>query len=433
MSIPFEYSDADLETDDIDFYPDLPDDWPLCGMTFFWLGWKDWLAARGFTLTLEPGRGDIALEWIVPRSTAESQSLPYAQRFPGELKPQEPIQDALPGGKIGYAQDRFHRDIVIKITPYGSEEHCAYQRLLDCTWGDVGNMDEFKTVAQGIQFMRCLLQDIIDANMLVSCYEPDAVYNYEAAQKTLNHYRSVTDPWDVHYCLFDFDICHIFPLDAPLQSCRRPANEAWDGAPSYHPDDVWRAEHDYDPFAYDVACLGYFLVEWFGMQSMVSVIPLLAPLFDKMNTHIAANRFTASEAAQFLEDVVAQTPQSVLDAPMTMEQQGARAGDPDLYWSETPPEFRAQWSSFRMPPRSWFKRALLRFAATEYGWPVLRYPVTGAPSRRVSMPSGMRCDLCSTVHLWKTVCPQDIRAKLETAWKVDGATMREVAAFLDEI
>ncbi|KAI0630195.1 hypothetical protein C8Q77DRAFT_1273392 [Trametes polyzona] len=212
---------------------------------------------------------------------------------------------------------------------------------------------------QGLAYLhenRIVHRDIIEVNILVSCYNSDVVRDHQAVQKTLNHYRSVTDPSDVHYCLFDFDICHIFPLDAPLQSCRQPADEAWAGAPSYQPYDVWRGEHDYDPFAYDVSCLGYLFVEWFGM-----------------NTHIAANRFTASEAARFLEDVVAQTPQSVLDTPMTMEQQAARATDSNLYWSETPPEFRAQWSEFRMPPLSWSKRVLSRIAANRVGWPVLRF------------------------------------------------------------
>ncbi|KAI0630194.1 hypothetical protein C8Q77DRAFT_1136856 [Trametes polyzona] len=414
--IPSAYWYVDWETDEnIDLCPDLPDDWPWCGMAFFWLGWKDWLAARGYTLTLEYRRGkDINPEWIVPPSTAEAQSLPYARRLLGKVKPQEDIKDARPGSKIGYAQDRYHRDIVIKITPFGSEEHRAYQRLLDCTrnappnrccgvlrpvaileigsnfafvamprWGDVGHMDAFKTVAQGIQFMRCVLEglahlhdnrivhrDIIDDNMLVNCYNLETRFDLPGAQESLDCHRSATDPSDVHYCLFDFDICHIFPLDAPLQACRRPADEAWAGAPSYQPDDVWRGEHDYDPFAYDVACLGYFLVVWLG--SLVSVIPLLAPLFDKMNTHIIADRFTASEAARFFEEIVAQTPQSVLDTPMTMEQQKFWVYHPDLYWSQKPPEFRARWASFRMPPRSWFKQALLRVATNPVGWPVLQ-------------------------------------------------------------
>lgn len=61
---------------------------------------------------------------------------------------------------------------------------------------------------------------------------------------------------DVHYCLMDFNISLCTSLDTGLDSFYRPREEAMMGAPAYQPPDVSLGEPIYNPFAYDVACLG---------------------------------------------------------------------------------------------------------------------------------------------------------------------------------
>lgn len=60
----------------------------------------------------------------------------------------------------------------------------------------------------------------------------------------------------VEYALFDFDLSLQMPLDISLKKCRRPAHEAFKGKRSYIPEDVFHGEPHYNPFAFDVACLG---------------------------------------------------------------------------------------------------------------------------------------------------------------------------------
>lgn len=95
--------------------------------------------------------------------------------------------------------------------------------------------------------------------MLLNCYTP---YSPTNTRHLLDGHQT---PSNVHYCLFDFDISLIFPCDAPLHACRRPANESYGGAPPYHPLDASCGEYDYDPFAFDVGCLGNLYRTYFSV------------------------------------------------------------------------------------------------------------------------------------------------------------------------
>ena len=58
------------------------------------------------------------------------------------------------------------------------------------------------------------------------------------------------------HCLMDFDRSLKFPLERPLDACRLPGEAALVSATPYQPLDLNLGEHDYDPFAFDVGCLG---------------------------------------------------------------------------------------------------------------------------------------------------------------------------------
>lgn len=104
-------------------------------------------------------------------------------------------------------------------------------------------------------------KDIHETNILMNYYNPESPY--EIARPPADKHKG---PPDIHYCLFDFDISCSFARDAPLDACRRPSRESFDGAPAYHPRDTMHGEHDYDPFAYDVGCLGNLYIIMFAVS-----------------------------------------------------------------------------------------------------------------------------------------------------------------------
>ena len=57
---------------------------------------------------------------------------------------------------------------------------------------------------------------------------------------------------NVHYCLIDFDVSLILPKDVR----RLPSTFAFYGHLFFQPPDIQAGEIDYDPYAFDVACLG---------------------------------------------------------------------------------------------------------------------------------------------------------------------------------
>ena len=64
------------------------------------------------------------------------------------------------------------------------------------------------------------------------------------------------------YALFDFDISIMFPSSFTPAECRLPYWMSWHGCILIPPYDTTQGEDDYDPFAFDVACLGILLCEF---------------------------------------------------------------------------------------------------------------------------------------------------------------------------
>ena len=64
----------------------------------------------------------------------------------------------------------------------------------------------------------------------------------------------------VRYALFDFDISIMFEPDSTPAEYRLRSVFSWEGG--YHqPYDTSQGELDYDPFAFDVACMGRFFLQ----------------------------------------------------------------------------------------------------------------------------------------------------------------------------
>ena len=69
----------------------------------------------------------------------------------------------------------------------------------------------------------------------------------------LSEYRRTSR---ILYCLFDFNLSVQFPLETPLHKCRLVADTVVFPTTPCAPWQMLLGAYDYDPFAYDVACLG---------------------------------------------------------------------------------------------------------------------------------------------------------------------------------
>ncbi|KAG6873653.1 hypothetical protein C0995_012585 [Termitomyces sp. Mi166 len=118
------------------------------------------------------------------------------------------------------------------------------------------------------------------------------------------------------------------------------------------PGDTLQGELDFNPFAFDVGMLGVmFCQEFQASRSRIThMVPMLAPLFDRMTTRNIARRFKASEALQFFEEqVIPLTPKHVLS--LATEPRG-KYGAYDYYdrWKYLDPDFVEKWAAYREPP-----------------------------------------------------------------------------------
>ncbi|KAI0363261.1 hypothetical protein BV20DRAFT_958641 [Pilatotrama ljubarskyi] len=203
--------------------------------------------------------------------------------------------------RLAWAQDSNHRDVVIKLTNRDFDEYRIYSALLQCeelqmpgkclgVLAPVAILDTphnysfivmpMFNVAQIIRFMRCTLQglavlhahriahrDIHQSNILTDCYSQETEDAYMGPAHA-EHRRA----GEASYCLYDFNLSIQLPLDASLLECRRLAKEATITQSAIQPNDIILGEHVYNPFAFDVGCLGnLFRVHfWVSIFSLIS-------------------------------------------------------------------------------------------------------------------------------------------------------------------
>ena len=67
------------------------------------------------------------------------------------------------------------------------------------------------------------------------------------------------------YAITDFDLSIMFPNTAAREECRLPSKLSWAGGGD-QPNDTSQGELDYDPFAYDVGCLGVLFCHEFQVR-----------------------------------------------------------------------------------------------------------------------------------------------------------------------
>ncbi|KAF8526725.1 kinase-like domain-containing protein, partial [Gautieria morchelliformis] len=148
------------------------------------------------------------------------------------------------------------------------------------------------------------------------------------------------------YAIMDFDISMIFPPTATREECRLPSHLSWIGGQS-QPHDTRQGELDNDPFAFDVGCLGVLFCRCF--QHFTSIVPMFAPLMDRMTTRDISRRFTASQALEFLESFASELTLEQLEFPAPPWKPGQPPYDKYDRWAGLPETFIKDWDNFREP------------------------------------------------------------------------------------
>lgn len=77
--------------------------------------------------------------------------------------------------------------------------------------------------------------------------------------------RPFLDSGHAKFALCDFGLSFKFPPDTPLEERLRPSIDCCIGTLEYQPPDGTDGEAFYDPFAFDVACLGGVFCELVGV------------------------------------------------------------------------------------------------------------------------------------------------------------------------
>ena len=129
-------------------------------------------------------------------------------------------------------------------------------------------------------FFSCLqenfLQDIHGGNFLVNHFTFDLDRSVKDFQAHLNGEYGIP----VRYSLFDFNISVAFPEDLAMEECRLDEECLKQGTRFHEASQVMQGELDYDPFAFDVECMGYIFIRYLAVSISVSFLSsrLNAPL-----------------------------------------------------------------------------------------------------------------------------------------------------------
>ncbi|KAK0490301.1 kinase-like domain-containing protein [Armillaria novae-zelandiae] len=247
-------------------------------------------------------------------------------------------------------QEKLTENCVLPVLNILDVESASFYFAVMPRW-DIVPIHSFRTLGVVLAYMHCMLKGLryLHSKNIVhrDIKYPNTVMNYccgfYGRYPDSLKYTTLQAQGLVKYATIDFDFAIMFPPGALASQCR---------------------EHDYDPFAFDVALLGYLFCCRF--QHLTPYEPMLAPLLDKMVTRTVSNRFTASEALAFLDDFL---PSVHLGTPVPTD---FLAGYYEQYdrWKDLPPEFIQRWSSYREPPvprtTIWLRK--ITYWGTGYHW-----------------------------------------------------------------
>ncbi|CAL1698426.1 unnamed protein product [Somion occarium] len=288
-----------------------------------WDALEPWFQTHGYILYPRTPAG-----FLIPPASVLYDLCTDAVQFPHAYAPEKTSLGRMmcPAPAVFPAVNRDRRDVVIKILPSNSPELAIFKHLvtepqrsnpmnltvpvLDLLyyddnysfvvmprWATASSLPDtgFDSLRTAFQFAMSILQVLTSlhnngivyrpANVLINCYH-SSEFCYD--------FRPFFTTKQARFVLCDFNLSVMFPSDTPLANRLLPVSESEWGSPEYHPPDVANGETVYDPFAYDVACLGGVLCATIGY--LTPFAPELAPFLDRMITPDIPSRYTAVEA-----------------------------------------------------------------------------------------------------------------------------------------
>ncbi|KDR82383.1 hypothetical protein GALMADRAFT_237664 [Galerina marginata CBS 339.88] len=305
-----------------------------------------------------------------------------------------PLRSHVPTGNVAFAQDSLGRHVAIKIVENNSDEYrilgfLSQQSLEELKenciipvlellsidgfcfavmprWGTFVAFPKIHKTRDALHFIHSTLKalaflhgrnichgDIKGSNMLVNHFSDEGFLD------NIDRRHELRSRGSIFYAVFDFDYSTMLPHGLDRTMYRLPYYRSWG---SFNPTmDTAQGELDFNPFVLDVGSLGVMLSVRF--QRFTRSLPLLAPLLDKMTTRHLHDRFTASEALQFFEEMRSQLTADEIAGDFIPEQ--GNSLDQYLYfeydkWKHVPPKFATKWASYREPPVPWTTKILRR-------------------------------------------------------------------------
>ncbi|KAF8872321.1 hypothetical protein CPB84DRAFT_1799794 [Gymnopilus junonius] len=313
----------------------------------WWDSMRDWFAERGYTLYDYIPKSESKKPnsyWRPSRSCPGPVDFPY----PHMASDDDPagFRNNYGNGRVVFAQDDTGRHLAIKLVKGGSEEIKILKFLKDETcpsslhsfpcvlpvldllscenhwfaimprWSSFTFSPWFPTLYHAVLHMRCLLQALTFLHY-------HRIFHRDVAHRNIlvNMLLAFRDPrsMKLRYAFFDFDRAIMLDEETYGQNPRLPIHIV-DRGFYVPPAERLLGHRDFDPFKYDVACLGIYFDRVFG-------------------------RFSAAQALAFTEYILENTSPSIPSYKQLPVWRG-RYYERDR-WKGLPDDFISTWVSHR--------------------------------------------------------------------------------------
>ncbi|PFH47061.1 hypothetical protein AMATHDRAFT_68490 [Amanita thiersii Skay4041] len=305
---------------------------------------------------------------------------------------------------VALAQDSLNRHVVIKLVATGTQEFNILSFLKEATnitsssfssvmpvldilnegewtffvmprWHIFGGVLPDGTVEHALNFAHCMLKglsllhtnniahkDIASHNILVNYLWAGR----DADAKDIAFHRDLCSQGRNEYAIFDFDRAIKLPSYIDRSQYRLPIQYSFEGSHLGPAFECVLAPIDYNPFTYDVFCMGRLLC--YELQYITELAPLLAPLLDMMLTPNEKKRFTAEQALEFFEKLRSEMSQEELKRQIPGDLPATPAWHKFDRWRNLPRRFVETWSCYRQYPPSLPQRLLRKLCTYDRGW-----------------------------------------------------------------
>ncbi|KAF9563614.1 hypothetical protein CPC08DRAFT_721564 [Agrocybe pediades] len=304
-------------------------------------------------------------------------------------------------GKVMFAQDGQNRHVAIKLIRRESDEHHILEFLrtqpldtlkencvlpvLDILpndnfcfvimprWGSNVNSPQHRTIREVLEMMHGALKglaflhrnNIIHGDINIGNFlEDDFRDGYFGVDHRLRACRRAEG--SAQYAIFDFDLSRKIPQEINRRDYWISTRSRYAWGTFNVTKDYAQGELEYNSFITDVGTLGIMFSDY--LQSVIPLLPVLAPFFDMLTTHKLRQRFTAAEALAFFEDFYGDLSEEELQKKVP-EWDGIVQPRPYYdsdRWASVPPDLAKKWAMYKEPPLPWKTRLLRKLF--EYEW-----------------------------------------------------------------